>query len=94
MRAYYVEKAGEATFNAASGVPFPFMARRVWLRHIGGTGVAEVSLEGDFTTTHVKLEELSSGLEQTHPVQVEIEGPISKVAVKGSGLTVAIRATS
>lgn len=94
MDVYYEEKAGEATFNAASQVTLPFNARRLWLRHVGGSGVAEVSLKGDFTETHVKLENLSAGLQGTHPHEVEIVSSVSKLAVKGSGLTVAIRATS
>lgn len=97
MNVHYEEKAGAATF-AAGEIKLAFGARRLWLRHIGGTGVAEVSIGEDYATTHVKLEELSAGLQQTHPHEVLIEASegrgISKLAVLGSGLTVAVRATS
>lgn len=97
MDVYYEEKTGGATF-AAGEVKLPFSARRLWLRHVAGAGVAEVSLTGDFTETHVKLEPLAAGLQGTHPHEVEIVASsgkgISKLAIKPATETVAIRATS
>jgi len=97
MDVHYEEKTGGATF-AAGEVKLAFVARRLWLRHVAGAGVAEVSIGEDYATTHVKLEGLSAGLQGTHPHEVEIVATsgkgVSKLAVKGAAETVAIRATS
>lgn len=89
MNAFYKEVSGTAAFVKEQ---FGFLANTLWLRHIGGSGTIEVSITTPFDTTQIKLSDITTG---THPNEVEIgtvEG-VSTIAVKGNGLTLAVRAT-